>query len=215
MYQHQLDRLLAWASGPERQDEILQAKAAFFDRIGEAHEEDRSFEARLAIFVEYYLFDRPLDGGDATSAQAFLDQHRDELSPEDLETFDSFTRTVHGVFEVRKLGTKLGLKVRELITNQEYDVLERRGLVGFSKGDILEARLLEIDGNYVFSGHFIYHPAEARKAILREVKRRRRDSPEASPTELAHDLAKLALKLERYKSVPVENIYTFPPQPSP
>ena len=209
MFQTQLDRLLAWASGPERQQEILQAKAAFFLRHGEVHEEDRTFEARLGLFVEYYLFDRPLDGEGATPAQAFLDLHRSELEAADIPVFESFLRTVHGVFEVRKLGTKQGLKIREVISGKEYEILERRGLVGLSKGDILEARLIQAGEQHLFSGHFLYHPAEARKAILAEAKRRRRAHPEASSPQLACDLARLALKLERYRTVSVENIYKF------
>lgn len=209
MFQPHLDRLLAWASTPDRQEEILQAKAAFFERIGEVHEEDRSFEARLALFVEHYLFDRPMDGEGPAPAQAFLTAHRDELPEKELAIFDALTQTIHGVFEVRKLGTKLGLRIRELISNQDYEILERRGLVALSKGDILEARLLPHDGAHLFTGNFLYHPAEARKAILAEAKRRRKVDPSASSTELAYDLARLALKLERYRSVSVANIYKF------
>ncbi|AKU91021.1 hypothetical protein [Vulgatibacter incomptus] len=209
MYQPQLDRVLAWASGPDRQEEILRAKAAFFERIGEAHEEDRSFEQRLALFVEHFLFDRPLDGTGAPPAAAYLEANRAALSPEELGTFEALTRSVHGIFEVRKLGTKLGLKVRDVVSRTDYDILERRGLVALSKGDILDARLLPIDGNLVFSGHFLYHPAEARKAILTEAKRRKKADPTASSSELAYDLARLALKLDRYRGVPVENIYKF------
>lgn len=210
MFQPQLEKLLAWASGPDRQDELLRAKAVFFERTGEVHEEDRSFEARLALFVEYYLFDRPLDGSDLPPARAFLEHERAAILPEEEAAFAAFGSTVHGVFEVRKLGTRLGLRVRELLSHEEYDVLERRGLVGLNKGDIFEARLLPIDGNHVFTGSFLYHPAEARKPILKEAKRRRKAERDGSSSlDFAHELARLALKLERYRSVPVENIYKF------
>lgn len=209
MFQPQIDRLLAWASGPERQAEILEAKAAFFERIGEAHEEDRSFEARLGLFVEHFLFDRPLRDEGRTPAQVFLDLHRDQLEPQELPAFEAFVGTVHGVFEVRKLGTKQGLRIREPISKREFEILERRGVVGLDKGDIFEARLLPMGDEHIFSGSFLYHPTEARKAILAEAKRRRKADSEASSTELAHDLARLALKLERYRSVSVENIYKF------
>lgn len=210
MFQPQLEKLLAWASGPDRQDELLRAKAVFFERTGEVHEEDRSFEARLALFVEWFLFDRPMDGAEVTPARAFLEQNRASILPEEEEAFAAFGSTAHGVFEVRKLGTKLGLRVRDVLSHEEYDVLERRGLVGLNKGDIFEARLLPVEGNHVFTGHFLYHPVEARKAILKEAKRRRKAKPDrAAALDFAHELARLALKLERYRSVPVENIYKF------
>jgi len=53
-----LDRVIAWATGPERQEEILRAKEQFRQATGEFHEDDRSFEPRMAAFLEYYLFDR-------------------------------------------------------------------------------------------------------------------------------------------------------------
>jgi len=210
VFQPQLDKLLAWASAPERQSELVTAKAAFSERTGEAHEEDRSFEARLALFVEHYLFDRDMDGSDAPPARLYLERNRAAILPEEEPAFAALASTVHGIFEVRKLGTKLGLRVREVLSHTEYDVVERRGLVGLNKGDILEARLVPVDGNHVFTGNFLYHPAEARKAILKEAKRRRKADPGADASrEFAYDLARLALKLERYKSVPVENIYKF------
>ncbi|HWV39287.1 MAG TPA: hypothetical protein VN033_12535 [Vulgatibacter sp.] len=210
MIQPQYDKLLAWASAPERQNELLSAKADFFVRTGEAHEEDRSFETRLALFVEYYLFDRNMDGLDLPPAKAFLEQNAAAILPEEEEGFEALGRTIHGVFEVRKLGTRIGLLVRELLSDEAYEVLERRGLVALNKGDILEARLIPVDGNHVFTGNFLYHPPEARKAILKEAKRRRKVGADAAASrDFAHELARLALKLERYRSVPVENIYRF------
>lgn len=210
MFQPQFEKLLAWASAPERQTELLSAKAAYFERTGEVHEEDRSFEARLALFVEYFLFDRNMDGSDLPPSRAFLERNEAAILPEEVEAFSALARTVHGVFEVRKLGTRLGLRVREILSGEDYDIVERRGLVGLNKGDILEARLVPVDGNHVFTGNFLYHPAEARRAILKEAKRRRKAGVDAAASrDFAHELARLALKLERYRSVPVENIYKF------
>ena len=209
MFQQHLDRVIQWSTGPERQEELLRAKAGYFEKAGEVHEDDRSFEARMAAFLEHFLFDRPLDGVGLPPAAAFVAANRDALSPEELAIFDGFTRTLHAVFEVRKLGTKIGLKVREPFSGTDYDVFERRVMVGMEKGDLIDARLVPYEGKLLFSGAFLYHPREARKAVLKEVKRRKKADPAASPQVFAWELSRLALKMERYRNVAVENIYRF------
>ena len=58
---------------------------------------------------------------------------------------------------------------------------ERRQVAGLEKGDLLEARLLPYEGKLVFSGAFLYHPREARKLILAEVKRLKKAAGKAGP----------------------------------
>lgn len=209
MYQPYLERLIAWSSTPERKDELLRAKAEYFALAGEIFEDDRSFDTRMGAFLEYWLFDRKLEGTDTTPAQAFLAAEGPSLPPDERDAFDGLTRTVHGVFEVRKLVTKTGLKVRELVTGADHEVYERRGLIGLAKGDLLEARLVPWEDKLLFSGIFLYHPREARKPITKELKRRKKAGELPTPGAFAHELSKMALKFERYRNVSVENIYRF------
>lgn len=210
MIQPQLDLVIAWAMGPERQEEILRAKAEYMARTGEFHEEDRSFEQRMAAFLEYFLFDRPLDGFEEPPVTAFLREKGGGIDPDELPRFEALTRSVHGLFEIRKLGTKNGLRLRDLISGNDFEVFERRELVALAKGDILDVRLVPWDDDtWIFSGSFFFHPRDARKPILKEAKRRRKADPEACPQAFAWDLARVALKFERYRNVAVENIYKF------
>lgn len=209
MFQPYLERLIAWSSTPERKDELLRAKAEYFAAAGEIFEDDRSFDTRMGAFLEYWLFDRKLEGTDTTPAEAFLATEGTALAPTEWDAFRGLTRTVHGVFEVRKLVTKTGLRIRELVTGEDHDVFERRGLIGLAKGDLLEARLVPFEEKLLFSGIFLYHPKEARKVIVKELKRRKKAGELPTPSAFAHELSKMALKLERYRNVAVENIYRF------
>lgn len=208
MFHQHLEKVASWVT-EGREEEVLRAKAAYFEVTGEVHEEDRSFEGRMAAFLEHFLFDRPLDDLGETPASAYLRLQGAALLPEDREVIEAFTTSVFGAFEVKKLGTKLGLRVRDIVTREEYEILERRELVALNKGDVLNARLLPWKGDHLFSGAFVYHPREARKAILDEAKRRRKREGETSSALLAAELARMALKLERYRNVAVENIYKF------
>ena len=47
------------------------------------------------------------------------------------------------------------------------------------------------------------------RSASKEVKRRKKKEPERSPKELAWECAKRALKMDRYRQIPVEKIYDF------
>jgi hypothetical protein len=207
-FQPYLDELTAFASRDSRREDLLAAKAEYFRNTGEVFEDDKAFELRLASFLDYYLFDRvsPLTG--RTPAQELLMEKQALSSPEDAAAFRSFTETVHGLFEVRKLAKGL-VRLRELFSGKDFDVTERRPIAGLEKGDVLEARLIPFDGALLFSQAFVFHPREAGKSIRAEVKRRKKKEPERAPVELTWECARRALKVERYRQLPVERLYDF------
>lgn len=209
MYQSQLDRVVAYAHEERFKDEVALARKEFFARTGgEVFEDDKSVESRLAAFVDWYMFDRPLSDRGLTPAQAFLEDRGKDLHPTELPIFRGFTETVRGLFELRRQPKESRLRVRELCSEKEHDVFERRTLAGLAKGDLFEARLIPFQGELLFSGAFCYHPRDARKAILAEVKRRRK-AGNLDPAALLDTLLAMALKFERYRNVAVEAIYSF------
>ena len=204
-YQSWFDELVSWAKLDDRKDEVLQARKEFFERTGEIFEDDRQFEARMASFLEYFLFDRK--GADGrTPAQARYQLALDQGPPERAAAFRPFTETLHGLYEVRKLEPHQ-VKLRSLFGHGDYTVTERRQLAGLHKGDVLEARLIPFGGFFWFSGAFTWHPTEAARLIVHEAKRRvKSGQPEA---ELMSDCARRALKVGRYRNIAVEKIYDF------
>ena len=210
MYQPCLDRVSEWATADLFREELARARKDFFARTGgEVFEDDKSVESRLTSFLEWFLFDRPLEARGLTPVAAFTADHREELSPEDLATHEGLSQTIHGVFEVRRLAKNERLRIRELCTLQEHEVFERRQLSGLAKGDLFEARLVPFKGDLLFSPAFCFHPREARKTILVELKRRRKAQTLVAANFL-DELSAMALKWERYRNVQVESIYAFP-----
>ena len=205
------ERLLAWATAEPRKDLLLAARKEHFGRYGEPHEEDRSFEVRVNGMLDHYLYDFRPAGGTATTLESFIEAQAAVLSPEELRAFRDLASSVHGLFEVRKIGDA-SVRLRDVFNGKDYDVTERRQVAGLEKGDLLEARLLPFDGALFFSGAFLYHPREARRQILAEVKRIKKAAGRgASPDVKAFlaTLAQMALKLERYRNVRLESIYDF------
>jgi len=211
-YQPYLDELIAYASTEPRKPALLEAKAAYFQLTGEVFEDDKVFEARMASFLDYYVFDRASPQTGKTPAQELYDEKREKQGAEAAVPYRAFTETIHGLFEVRKLADD-GVRLRELFSAKDFQVSERRKLAGLQKGDILEARLIPFSGHLLFSTAFVFHPREASKLILKEVKRRKKAAPQTDPRELAWDCSRRALKTERYKQIAVEKIYDFENNP--
>ncbi|MFN0061074.1 MAG: hypothetical protein ACKVPX_00950 [Myxococcaceae bacterium] len=206
-----LDELIAFASAEPRKPDLLVAKAEYFQLNGEIFEDDKSFELRMASFLDYYLFDRvsPLSG--KTPAAEMLEQRAGD-PPEVATVFRGFTETHHGLFEVRRISPGL-IRLRDLNTEKDFDVTERRVVAGLEKGDLIEARLIPFAGQLLFSQAFIYQPREAFKLIRAEIKRRKKKEPERPFSDMLHECARRALKADRYRQIAVEKIYDFEGKP--
>ena len=207
------DNLLAWATAEPRKESLLRARRLHFERAGEPHEDDTSFESRMNGMLDQYLYDFRPDG-QTTLVELFLQANGASLSPEDQTRYRDLGRNVHGLFEVRRI-RPAEIRLRDVFTERDHDVTERRQMAGLAKGDLLEARLLPFEGQLLFSGSFLYHPHMVRKAILSEVKRLKKQAGKGHLPDVETFLAQLsrmAFKFERYRNVKVESIYDFSPE---
>jgi hypothetical protein len=205
------ERLMVWATAEPRKEDVLQARRIHFERRGEPHDEDRSYEVRLNAMLDFYLYDFEPSRGGGTTFSRFLEAEGSTFAKDDLAAFQELAKNVHGLFEVRKIADGK-VRLRDVFTGDDVDVTERRNTAGLEKGDLLEARLLPYGGNLFFSGAFLYHPREARKHVLAEVKRLKKQSGRGGAPEVPvflDQLARMAMKLERYRNVRLESIYDF------
>ena len=204
------DLLLAWAGAEARQPWLLEARRAYFARVGEPHEEDKSYEARMNGLIDHYLFDFRPDGHDTTLA-LYLRDGGAGLTTDERAQMREMGRNLHLLVEVRKIRPGI-VEVEDVLSGARHDVVERRAVVALAKGDILEARLFPHEGKLHFSASSIYHPREVRRAILKEAKRRAGSALPGQGPDVEDFLAllsRMALRLERYRNVRVESIYDF------
>jgi hypothetical protein len=210
------ERLMTWATAEPRKPELLAARAQHFEAYGEPHEEDRTYEARQNGMLDFYLYDYRHGDTGGTMLERFLEAEGGTLAPEAAAAYHDLGRTVHALFEVRKI-QEGAVRVRDVFTGGDYDVTERRTVAGLSKGDLIEARLIPWNGMLFFSGAFLYHPPEVRKLVLAEVKKRRKAAGKDGQVDVRGFLAQLsrmAFKMERYRNVRIESIYDFDAQDS-
>lgn len=202
-----LEELIAWATPEAYKVDLLEARKAYFEKTGEVFEDERQLELRMSGFLEHYVCDRKAPHLGKTPARARYEQALREDVPERAAAFRAFTETLHGLFEVRRMG-KSELRLRGLFSGIDYDVAERRQLVGLEVGDVLECRLIPYAGRLYFSSAWCFHPHEAAPLIRAEARRRAAQSP-GSELELLQDCARRSLKVDRYRQIAVEKIYDF------
>lgn len=209
MFHEYYDRVVQWATADPFREEVLKGRAEFFAATGEVFEDDRTYEPRINAFLDYYLLDREVSGQRKPPARLYVEAHTAQLTTPELNIYRGFLRALHGLYELRKLDESAGLvRVRDLFTGTDHDVTERRKLVGVDKGDIVEARLVPFGDRLFFTPAFVFHPREARKLILKEVKRRKK-ADAALDRAFVWLASRMALKVERYKKMPIETLYDF------
>lgn len=204
------DRLLAWASAEERQPWLLEARRSWFARVGEPHEEDKSYENRMNGLLEHYLYDHRPDGENRI-IELFLRDGAADLTTDERAEVRELGRSRRALFEVLRIRPGL-MELGEVLGGARHEVVERRAVVALAKGDIFEARLLPHQGKLHFSSSSVHHPREVRRAILKEARRLSEAALRGQEPDLDEFLARLsrmALRLERYRNVRVESIYDF------
>ena len=210
------ERVLAWAGAAPREQWLLAARREHFGRSGEPHEEDKTFEARMNRLLDFYLYDFRPNGVD-TTLEMYLKEGADDLTTDERAEVREVGRSLLGLFEVRRIRPG-EIRVRNVFTGQDCDVVERRMAAGLDKGDLLETRILPHGGRMHFSPAFLFHPREVRRRILKEVKRRVKAAGKGGTPDVPaflSTLSRMALKLERYRNVRVESIYDFDvPEPA-
>ncbi|HTP26371.1 MAG TPA: hypothetical protein VMK12_12030 [Anaeromyxobacteraceae bacterium] len=206
------EKLLVWATSEARQEQLLAARRDWFLRHGEPHEEDKSFETRMNGMLDHYLYDFRPPGSVETTIEIFMREMGPSLTTDELAHYRVLARNIRGLFEVKRIRPSEEVRLRDCFTEVVHDVTERRQIAGLEKGDILEARLLPFQGKLFFSGAFLYHPQEVRKAILNEVKRLKKVAGRGNLPDVEGfiaTLSRMAFKLERYRNVKVESLYDF------
>src|SRR4051812_37952867 len=211
MVQPQIDQLLAWAARDV--NDIVDAKKEYFGATGgEVHEDDRCFEQRMQAFFNWYLLDRSKNG--TTPVQRFLQEQGASLESRDKDVIIGLTQSRVGLYEYRgRRGIlrppKQGqVRVRDIVTGDDFNVTERRQMHGLEIGDLFEARLVPVGGTYHFSSSFTYHPREQKPVVVREIKKRKKQGP-VDVRALIWELERMSLQADRFKNVSIEAIYNF------
>jgi len=169
MLSERLNQLIEKISQTRPGAEILAAKKSYQQATGDIFEDDKSYEARMGSFLEWYLLEWNGENHAMSPLQAFVEMEKDSLSEEDRGILESFSHNRHGLFLVLKVGPG-GLWVRELFEDKKYRVQASQSALLLNKNDIVETRLIHHRDVYHFSDNFCYHPKSTTRFIQAKVK---------------------------------------------
>ncbi|MEN0058191.1 MAG: hypothetical protein AAGB31_05105 [Bdellovibrio sp.] len=205
-YEKLIEKILNHFVGENFKDELAMAKKEFFENAGTLDENSEHFESRMAQFYDWYFFTRELKGFGQTPLEACLLVRELRFSDEELQILEVLRRHRHSIFEFIKI--KNGdVYIKDLLTNAKLVVKQSSYIFGFDPDELFEARLIPHGDSFVFTRGFCFHPESAKKFILGEVKRHRKD-PDLDPDILMLRLIKMRYKFEQYKHVKPEMIYS-------
>lgn len=186
--------------------ELQQAKAEFFERAGIIDEESHQFEPRMAQFLDWYIFSRDLTEFNIPPVQLAAQGELEGLCPVDSEIVSNLSNAHHSLFEFIKV-KGADVYVRDLFSKKKLILRDSEVSVGFNPDEIFDTRVIPQEDNYVFAKGFCFHPPGAKKFILKEVKKVRH-LDKSHHEALMFRLLKMRYKLEQYKHIKMEFIYT-------
>ena len=150
-------------------EEVVHAKREFFDRAGILDELSGDFEMKMAQFVDWYLFSRPLKSTQYTPLQRALEEGLRSLDEKDRVGLENLHKSIHSLFEFVKVKGE-DVYVRDVFTGIKHIIRKSPIVIGFNRDELFEARLIPYGDSFQFSKAFCFHPPPVTKIILKEVK---------------------------------------------
>ena len=169
MTKESLDFLIKTAIDNPYSKDLLLARKEYQKYSGEIFEDDKSYEDRMALFLEWYIFERIDLSKEQTILETIISNSK-EVPASILTNIKQFINNIHGLFIVKKI-RDTSVRVLNLFDDKKYDVYEPSSKLYFSKDNIFEGRLLPYEESYFFTGNFCFHPDGTKKYIKSEIKK--------------------------------------------
>lgn len=183
-----------------------EAREDYLVTTGRVHEGDRSFDDRMAQFMEWFLLDRPLPPGETTPAEAWATAHAGALGPGERVLLLGLCASHRSLYHLVETDPAGRLVADDLLYGFRWAVTAPGGLGGVDPGDVFEGRLVGYGGEVHFTAAFCYHPREAAQRIRHHMTRER-DRGHAVGPSLLNELMCLRLAYDRAEGAPVNSIY--------
>ncbi len=169
MIKDNLNYLIKIATNSPYSDNLLEARKEYQSFIGDIFEDDKSYENQMALFLEWFIFERIDSAYKQTILEAII-SNNNEVPPHISKFIDLCKSNIHGLFLIKKI-KKESVRVVNLFGDESYDVIEPSGNLYFSKNSIFEGRLLPHENSYYFTGNFCFHPEKSKKFIKGKINK--------------------------------------------
>ena len=179
------------------------ARREYEEARGKVHQDDDLWEPWSAAFVEWYVVERVAEGADVPPAAL---TYRELAAADDPRAalVKALVTSQRSLYEIRAIA-KGRIELLDLLGGAEFHVSEQRAMVGVEVGDVAELRLVGANGEVRFARTFIYHPKDARAAIVERA--RAMLAKGASRRDVIDQVAQLRVQVTRYRHMAPARVY--------
>jgi hypothetical protein len=170
MIKEKLEKLFEFIAQHTSADKIMQAKKEYQKTTGEIYEDDKSYNTRMALFLEWYLLDNYIPETQNTILENIIEENHLKWDKNHLEACQDITNNIQALFEIKKVRDK-SVKVINLFNNKKYLVDEDYSKMVFRKNDIFQGRIVPHQGKWNFTGHYCFHPSKTHRFLKNEAKK--------------------------------------------
>lgn len=186
--------------------EMSLAKEEFEAIVGPIYETDRTYDARINSFHNWYILDRPLRAQGITPLDYFIDYNANSLPLNELTHYRELRDNLHSVFAVTKF-LPAHTRLRDLMTGRKYDIEGTEPTEFLDRGALFNTRIFRHGRAYFLSNYLLLHPSAVTKLIRAEARKLRKSKQD--PKEFLFRLVLYQGRFDQYKQMEPRNIYRF------
>jgi hypothetical protein len=116
-------------------------------------------------FEDWLVFDYKANDDKETFIDIFLNC-TEELKDNELILLNNIKNSVLSMYEVTSVSKDRGVKLKDLLLDGKYELIDKTLSRGLKKGNVFAARLLTIDSKTVMSGCVYPYSASEKKTVL-------------------------------------------------
>jgi hypothetical protein len=164
MLKENLEQLFEFIAQHIPAEQIMQAKVNYQKTTGEIYQDDKSYNTRMALFLEWYLLDNYIPGTQNTILENIIQNNHSVLDQTCMEAYKNITNNIQALFEIKKVRNN-SVIILDLFNEEKYLVDEDYSKLVFRKNDIFQGRIVFHKGQWNFTGHFCFHPSKAKRYL--------------------------------------------------
>ena len=214
-----VERIHAYASSPELEATLKVARREFVTLRGDLFDSDSDYEARLGMFLDWFVCDRLVRMENVLRSPAghYIEAHFRSLDSEELALAESFRDGCLRLLRFRKF-VKSGAGIFEDVVMSTKVTIDNASdvFIALEKGQLVESRVMEHHGAFIAGPSWLSRPREAHKIIVKSSKLLRSSfrglnlnniEDRGDLLRFLHRIASLSNRANRYPHVEVSEIF--------
>jgi hypothetical protein len=170
MLKENLEQLFEFIAQHIPAEQVMQAKKEYQKMTGIIYEDDKSYNTRMALFLEWYLLDTYIPGTKNTILENMIEINHQTWNQKHLEACQDITNNIQALFEIKKVRDN-SVTVLDLLNNKKYLVNEDYSKLVFRKNDIFQGRIVRHKDKWNFTGYYCFHPRKTQHYLKDEAKK--------------------------------------------